>query len=419
MKYFLILIPLFTIFFSACDPRVKEDRKNKNVDTVTNNTKIEVNFEYIAQTDTGICPSALIVVIDPKGDGKLAISKFLGVANRFGCAIIGLNDIRNNDPNFIEKISKNIENAKLLLKINPKTIILAGFSGGARMAYYYSTSQKIEGLILCGASPNLNEIANVSFPIALIVGNRDFNFKEHYYSPYSSFSTNMNILSLIFSGNHQWPNDDFMTIASAFILTKNGYLLNKDFLNSDSLISLANGQKNYLLEANLLEAAYKTSSQADQNKFKQKYDKFISQSTVKSYFQKLDKLLQQEEQRNSTYINQLSVQNTQWWTKEIQLINQKTTSSDSLLAKSYSRTLGYLGVAMYSFVKKEIQNAQSFYVDKFLQIYELLEPENPDMWFFKAVRQKQLGKTDLMQQYYEKASELGFSDNTVAKQFGF
>lgn len=419
MKYILLSITLFTLFIVDCKPRTKEDRNSKNVDSVANSTKIESNFEYIAQNDTGLCSNALIVVIDPKGDGKLALNKFLGVANIFGCAVIGLNDVRNNDANFIEKINNNIENAKKLLKFEPKTIIIAGFSGGARMSYFFSTSKKVDGLILCGAAPDLNELKDISLPVVMIVGNKDFNFKEHYYSPYSDFSKNMNILSLIFSGKHQWPNDEFLTIAAAFIFSKNGYTINKEFLNSDSLVALANKQKNYLLEANLLEAAYKTCSSAQQNKFKQKYDKFISQSIVKSYFKKLDGIVQMEEQRNSTYINQLSVQNTQWWAKEIEMMNQKTTNSDSLLAKSYSRTLAYLGVAMYSFVRKELANPQSYYVDKFLQIYQLLEPNNPDMWFFRAVRQKQLGKNDLSQQYYEKALELEFSDKNTAKQFGF
>ena len=46
-------------------------------------------------------------------------------------------------------------------------------------------------------------------------------------------------------------------------------------------------------------------------------------------------------------------------------------------------------MAMFSYVSNEIKNPNSIYIDKYLQIYELLEPENIDLSVFKEQRQMQ------------------------------
>lgn len=397
----------------------KRHQDNHTDDNKNQDTTISISFAFTQSADSIENKKVLFVVIDPHGDGQLGISKFSDVIKKYNCTVIGLNDVRNNEPNFAAKIQQDINSAIKNLKLTPQKIILAGFSGGARMAYYYSTTTPINGLILCGAGAPLNEIEKSTFPIALIIGNKDFNFIEHYYSPYSNLAQNFNVLSLLFSGMHQWPSNNLMTYAASFVLGRNDIQSFGEAINFDSVANSYVKTKNYIFAVKTLENAFKSSPVDLQVKYKQEYQKLISTYSVKNYFTKYENTLDDESSRNKAYVDQLQNQSTQWWIKEINSLKQKSNQSDSILANSYARTIGYIGVAMYSLASREVSNPQSYYIDKFLQIYEILEPNNADLWFFKAVRQKQLGKTDSMQVFYQKAIDLGFSDTQTAKKFGF
>jgi hypothetical protein len=73
---------------------------------------------------------------------------------------------------------------------------------------------------------------------------------------------------------------------------------------------------------------------------------------------------------------------------------------------------------MYSYVGSELNNPNSIHVDKYLQIYELLEPENPDLWFYKSFRQTQLGDATTSKNYLEKAFKFGYTDTLRAIELG-
>jgi hypothetical protein len=72
----------------------------------------------------------------------------------------------------------------------------------------------------------------------------------------------------------------------------------------------------------------------------------------------------------------------------------------------------------FSFCNKEIINENSTLIDSYLKIYETLEPNNSDMYFFKAVRYKQKGNISESKRYFELSKKNGFIDLCKAKEFG-
>ncbi|MCF6183314.1 MAG: hypothetical protein L3J56_01590 [Bacteroidales bacterium] len=395
----------------------KKEHKSENIsgnfaDGETTRSRT-INYEFLQSKNTEKAKEILIVVIDPHGDGKLAVSKFNKITESFDCTIIGLNDVKNNQSGFIQKIEADVKTAKSELNLNVKYFFIAGFSGGARMAFQYALSHKVNGVLMCGAGINLQKAGNLNFPLAMITGTKDFNFIEQYYSPYSPIVKNKNILTLVFEGIHEWPPEDDINTAISFLLSKNklsSLKENKFTEKADNLLK----EKDYFKAFKMYEAAYKTNDKSAEMKL----NNLLKNNKFKTFINQYEVSLQKEAERNKTYIGYLTTKNLSWWHDEIFRINKLTKSKDKLEAASFSRSKAYLGIAMYSSVNKEIANPWSKNVDKFLKIYEYLEPENPDMWFYNSVREKQKNNSALSEKYLKRAFAFGFKDSIKAKQYG-
>ena len=84
--------------------------------------------------------------------------------------------------------------------------------------------------------------------------------------------------------------------------------------------------------------------------------------------------------------NSLPSEDWNWWNNKIDEIdNIIKTSEDKMQTASYQRTRAYLGIIMYSVTSREIKNTSSKNIQKYLKIYEKLEPNNPDLIKFKDI----------------------------------
>ncbi|RLD51144.1 MAG: hypothetical protein DRI94_06815, partial [Bacteroidetes bacterium] len=149
MGKIIFLLTNILVFFSCGS----QSEKVKN-DTHKRKSEINVvlgNYEVLQSKNRQKAKETLIVVIDPHGDGKLAVSEFKKMTENFDCTIIGLNDVENNIPDFEEKIKNDINSVKSNLDLKIKHLFIAGFSGGARMAFQYALSNSAAGVLMCGA----------------------------------------------------------------------------------------------------------------------------------------------------------------------------------------------------------------------------------------------------------------------------
>jgi predicted esterase len=384
--YSFYLLFLAGVIFTACT--FKDKKPSKRLKSQTRETALANH----RKTDSSLLQAivlpnseVLFVVIDPHGDGKLAIRKFRKVASELNVNVIGLNNVLNNTPGFIDLIAKDIQSSG----INYRYLIMAGFSGGARMAFQYALKKNTDGVIMCGAGPGQMMNQALPFPLVMIAGTRDFNFVEQYYPPSSALAANVNLLALPFEGIHEWPGENSLFLTSKFILSKLN--INQNFKKESSQI---NQQFNTYRNEGKLFLAFKQlealSKIYPDDSLKKKCTKFTNKPDFKKYMGHFQAILAEEMNRNQELIQDLNSKDEQWWYKTINKINSlMKDQSHRLESDSYARTKAFIGVLMYSVVSKEIRNPDSPNLEKYLKIYEKLEPDNPDL---KRYKEKVYGK---------------------------
>jgi hypothetical protein len=387
------------------------------VETVEGNTEY---YAYIIPKEHGD-KLPLFVLIDPHGNGKLAIDKFKPALKDYQIAVIGLNNVRNNTPNYDILIKQAVTSASQELPVNGAHIYYCGFSGGARMAFQYALTNNCEGVIMCGAGPQKNMLEKINFPLVAVSGFKDFNFIEQFYSPDNFLALKPGYISFYFNGKHEWPPSDIVKESISFLLLKSGLRENiaetdiKSILNKkDSLLLL----REYLPAFKVLEKAYKTCDDNNKEIFLVELREMNSSQSIKTFFLSFENILKGEIARNQDYYRCLYTKNINWWLNEITEIDDRSgRSGDSLIAYSYSRSRAFLGVLLYSVTNSVIHNKEySDLTDKLLMIYENLEPENPDVYYFKALYALQENDTRSCLNYLKKSKKLGFNDFSLLKK---
>ena len=113
----------------------------------------------------------------------------------------------------------------------------------------------------------------------------------------------------------------------------------------------------------------------------------ISNSKFKNYISKLEQNLKNETERNRNYINNIELKDTIWWKNEIENIKRISSDDKNILkSESYSRTKAFLGILLFSKTNQLMhQPNQNKLLDKTLFIYKQLEPENPDVYYYKSL----------------------------------
>lgn len=128
--------------------------------------------------------------------------KFRDAVTEFPCLVVGSDLIENNFQGFEEAILQLVRDVELKYPVDAQNIILAGFSGGARMAYSFSVKYQVKGLMMCGAGPGRQM---PSCPLYMIAGMGDFIFAEQYVRPDITSLKEVHKTSAFFHGVHEWP----------------------------------------------------------------------------------------------------------------------------------------------------------------------------------------------------------------------
>jgi hypothetical protein len=424
---------LFT--FISCHIKEKSPQDNKENTSIAVNTvniatkqKIEIvegNTDYYAYAMRKIYQGRLplFVLIDPHGNGKLAVNKFKSALQDYQIIIIGLNNVRNNTPRYDVLIKQAVESALQDLPADKVNIFYSGFSGGARMAFQYALNNSCKGVIMCGAGPQNNMLMKADFPMVAVSGIKDFNFIEQYYSPASPLVQKPDFISFYFNGKHEWPPSDIIKESISFLLMKSGLLANitektiKSILNKkDSLLSA----HEYLLAFKVLEKAYKTCDDDYKEIFLSELKMINNNQSTKTFFLSFEEILKMENARHQDYYRCLFTKDINWWLDAIKKIDARTKGAeDSLITYSLLRTRAYLGILLYSVTSAAVhEQRDNSLIEKLLIIYENLEPENPDVFYFNALNALRHNNIQLCLRYLEQSKDLGFNDfNLLKKDF--
>jgi len=358
-----------------------------------------------------------MVVIDPHGDGKLAIKQFKEAALTYAVVLIASNLVKNNVTGYLQLLDELVADAKSKYPLG-NILYLGGFSGGARMALDYAKSRPSNGVIACGALAAPEQINAIKCPVIAIVGMDDFNFIEaaQYIINPASIPQNLSIETT--SASHSWPESGLLAHATGYLRLPSNE--NNTCLDRNSLLktyvaeqtarlnfySQSKDELNAMLLARNLSISKTFESLGS---FRSRYEKLMTQEAFVQQRDNLVKNLQIELSIRDQYYKALQEKDSVWWRKEILELNTKlTTEKDRQRNLVYRRVKGYLGVACYSMCNRATSQKEMAVLEQIVTVYRLLEPNNPDQLYYSAVL-AHLKKNPLSEKYYlEKAKEKGY-----------
>lgn len=344
----------------------------------------------------------VIYAFDPHAGGGLPVNLYKNLAEKYSYIIIGSNNSKNGtsweeSQSIAEKLFADAGNR---LSINTDRIYLLGFSGGARVANTLAiTNGSIAGVICCGAAAplaNSNHSRN-NYSFLGIVGNEDFNYVEmKKYDMVDIAGYNIKHVLITFDGKHEWPANEVMDEAFWWLalneMRKNNSAKNDVSISQRLEIELKKIEM--FKQKNLVVDAYKLCQ-----KIINFYDGLADLSPCFAYYKsmhdnpEIDNQLKQEEviwteeeELKKVYMRAFQTEKFAWWSENIATLNHKIkTEKDKNKMLMNKRVLGFLSLMAYMQTSGALQQNNLPAAAFFGEIYILVDPQNNEAHYLKAV----------------------------------
>jgi len=425
MQNHTFIAVLFSIFsIASCSNKQSSLDKGIQKHEIVSN---EASHSYEIYLPAGYDSTKAYPVIfsfDSHGSGSTAISGFKQGADRYGFIIVGSNLIRNGIPEYEKRISELISDVKIRFMIDNKAVYTAGFSGGARMANYYGLQNQLTGIISCGAGFKQKDIegTGVNIYVYNIAGTRDCNFGETAYLPSSPECSSEKYISVQFTGIHEWPSSLVLTEAIEFMYVR----LVLDKLRDESSVSISSiidekkQEIDSLKKTNNKLALYKSLEKASKmfagkSEGKDFADELTNMNNDNTFIESLSTLkqaLQMETMLDQGYVSAMTEESLPWWQTELKALKDSTQSNKKgdMIDMMY-RAKAYIGMVCFSFTNNAAKKKDIPQLEKMLSIYEMTEPQNPDLYYYKAYYSLLKNEKEKIVANMKKAYELGFEDS--------
>jgi hypothetical protein len=354
----------------------------------------------------------LLIILDSGGDGLMAVKKTEPAVSRIPCVVVGSDLVRNNYPGYEQAIEILIKDACQKLHATKEQVFIAGFSGGARMAFEYAREHPVKGVLMCGAGPAVNSFQDLPCPVYMIAGTTDFNFSETYYNPLNK-TGQQSFLADYFRGSHEWPPAEMLKEGLLFLMGKSipgGERLLK--LQSALLSEKADSLLAKAETLFTLKAVEKALNFNPDNKLaKKQIENIKNNRKFAANISKIESDLALENRIDQAYSLASMEHDSIWWTKEIKQLSLEIANNTGDKKDHYVRIKAFLGILFYSrlntLIRSQPGNNQ---IAHLLAAYRWAEPENPDVYYDYALYARKLGKEQLVRKYLTIALSLGFSD---------
>ncbi len=357
----------------------------------------------------------LLIILDSGGDGLFALHKVAPALGYIPCVAIASDRVKNNFREFDAAIDMLIDDASRQFEINMEQVYILGFSGGARMAYSYSVTHRVTGIIMCSAAPPAN--APISCPVYVISGTADFNFAETYKNPLnpglsSPYKTDY------FEGTHAWPPSRHLEDALLYMMRSSV----PDYENiahqkarvlkqqSDSLVS----EGGYLLAWKALEKAKVFDS--GNKKIRKSFLNLKKDKECRLAISGIESDLMAENSIFQSYGQAMLKNDSVWWKNTIAELKTKINAARGSEKDHLMRIKGFLGIAFYSQLNFML-SSESYpsQVQNILAAYRIAEPDNPDVYYAYARFAQKQHQPEKAQAFLSKALSLGFTDHERMK----
>jgi dienelactone hydrolase len=359
----------------------------------------------------------LMIVVDPHGDGKLAVRQFKEAAQTYAVVLVASNRIKNNVSGYLQLLDELIADAKSKYPVG-NTIFLSGFSGGARMTLDYAINHPVKGVIACGALAEPDQIKAISCPVMAIVGMDDFNFIEAAQFIIHPETIPKNLAIVTTEASHSWPGSSQLKQACGYLRLSSeennscidANTLLKSFLDEQTSRLNSLTQSKDALDAMLLARNLSLSGRFDPaGSFRSRYEKMVKQEAFIHERDNLVTNLRLELTLRDQYYPALQEKDSTWWRNEVSALNNKLkTEGNHQKRMVYQRIKGFLGVACYSLCSRAANQNELTVLERVVPVYRILEPENPDQFYYSAVLAHLWKNSEKEKYYLGKAKEKGY-----------
>ncbi|HET6228174.1 MAG TPA: hypothetical protein VFF27_17975, partial [Bacteroidia bacterium] len=342
----------------------------------------------------------VVFIFDPHGDGKLPVTNYKDLAEKYHFILAGSNNSKNGTAwEDVQKIANTFFNdVRIRYAVNTQRIYCMGFSGGARIANALTMNDgSINGVICAGAAAPAAQASGgrENYYFMAVVGTADFNYVEmKKYDMVDLAGHNIKHRLIEFDGKHEWPPVE--TMDEAFLWMELNQMRKDPKEKNDSLINkgiqTATRQLQDDLNKKEMRKAYENCRKTinfyenlgDLSYFINTYQNLKTNKEIDNSLQKEEASWAKEENIKKKYMDAVQSKDANWWRQDIAAVNAKIKSAPKEEALIYKRILGFLSLVMYMQTSGALQQKNIMAADHFSKLYLLVDPTNSEAHYLAA-----------------------------------
>lgn len=415
------VIVLSVSIFASCN-RNTGDSFKANIESRSCVADTSVHYTlYMPQTSQKNLPT--IVFFDPHAQGEKPVEAYAKLASEYKYILIGSNDMHNGQ--------SALETEKIVLALineieneypsDPDRIYLSGFSGGAKLAMMYGLNiPEIKGVVACGGSILPHIKPDSTFCFVGMVGDKDFNYLDMQQTLAAFSKMGIPFTSLVFDGKHEWPTtSEYENAIKALEINamRTGFApANRDWLKSvyTALSDSANNSMalgEYVKGSELIGRIQGWFGDVDNDiRLTAFLNNLRNNPMYHDQVRKLQELAEKEVLLRGQFIGSIENRDLDWWKDEIANFEKSIASKDKDVSLTSHRLMAYLSMVSYSLINSDILNNRQEKALKKLQIYQMVDPDNTDVYLMYARYYLMTGDRQKMIESYREAVAKGFNE---------
>jgi|GEM_PF-3162183 len=371
-----------------------------------------INFSlYLPSSFSESGPNKMIVFLDAQGDGKLPVSRYKTLADRYGFILMGSLNSKNGLPfQAHQRIFKVLQSEALdRFHVPASQLAIAGFSGGARVAAMLAQGDSaINAVMGCGAG--FNPTKTDGFSYYGLVGQGDFNFQEFWSLGALLREGNKPHHLATFPGAHHWPPVVAMDSAFLFVGKRMEPLDSSDvYLNSVLQQDSPSTDMNNITRVQHLRFALGClQGKVNTSELEQRLHECMRSPSWLTHERSIQFELTSESNQREKYGRLLQTATLEIWELEAARLQKQAVQLPKPEAWTAKRILGYLSLSCYMYANQAMAAGDWSTADHYVGVYAKVDATNSEHAYLKAVIEARMGRSALP--FLSLANDLGFRD---------
>jgi len=364
-----------------------------------------------------------IVLFDAHARGILPLNKYKDLAEKYGYILVASDNSKNGlSPEMTRKYTEALlAEVRTRFNTDPARVYTAGFSGGSRIAGDAAMADgNVAGVIGCSAGFGGGSQGGGKFDYVGFAGEQDFNLLEM-----EALNHQLQVHGFVhqlftFPGIHGWPPAENMEMAMLW-LQVNAMKAGKQPKTDDVVdllkrlynkqIASAEKAKDIIAQEQLLGGMVAALTELSDVSSEQKKLAALQQSAEYKKAITDEGLLQQQELASQQELaKEIATHDDKWWADKIASMRKEISSSPVMVARMKQRLLNYLGLVCYLYADGVIKQGDARSSDHYLNVFQMVDPANPDVSYLKAIQCMKLQDTKNALVALNKAANLGYNN---------